>query len=405
MTNGMDPMDALAGLKVLDLSQGIAGPFCAKLLADHGADVLKVEPPDGEAGRRMPPFHEDDPHIEKSLFFLLLNLNKRGVTLALDRPEGVALFKQLVAQADIVVENFAPGYLASIGLGYDALRALRPDLLMTSITPFGQTGPQSGFAGGEIVAYAASGIMSISGTSDRAPLKHGGFQAQYQAGLSAAVATQFALLQRDLDGEGEHIDVSIQEVVASTMVGSQTAYAWAGAVSGRRAPTGTGLGNVMPCKDGYFVAQASWRGGSAAWDTLMAFFDRPELSEPRFADPQQRVANARELEQVFRSAASERRKAEMFRTASEKHRMLLGIVQTPQDLAQCPQLEARDFYTELEHPVMGRLRVPFRLWNMSGTPARLRRSAPLLGEHNHAVYGELGLNAARIAALHDAGVV
>ena len=405
MMNGAACVDALEGLNVLDLSQGIAGPFCAKLLADHGANVLKVEPPGGEAARRMPPFHEDDPDIERSLFFLLLNLNKRGITLALDRPEGAALFRRLLAWTDVVVENFAPGYLASLGLGYDALRALKPELLMTSITPFGQTGPQSGFEGNEIVAYAASGIMSISGTTDRAPLKHGGFQAQYQAGLSAAVATQFALLQCELDGEGEHIDVSVQEVAASTMVGSQTAYAWAGAVSGRRAPTGAGFGNVMPCKDGYFVAQASWRGGSAAWDTLTAFFDRPELREARFADPQQRVAHAGELEQVFLSAASGRDKAEMFRTAAEKYRMLLGIVQTPADLAQCPQLEARGFFTQVEHPVMGCLRVPFQLWNMSGTPARLRRCAPLLGEHNHAVYGELGLDDARIEALHVAGVM
>ncbi len=384
------PLDALAGVRVLDLSQVIAGPLCAKLLADHGADVLKVEPPQGEPGRRMPPFHHDEPHPEKSLFFLMLNLNKRGITLDIETGEGAALLRRLVSEADIVVESFAPGYLDALGLGYRHLRELQPALVMTSITPFGQSGPDSALQGAEIVAYAASGIMVISGTTDREPLKHGGFQAQYQAGMSAALATQFALLQAELQGTGEHVDLSVQEVVAATMVGPQSAYAWSGAVSGRRAPESGGLGTVMPCADGYFVAQASWRGGPGAWETVAAFFDRPELREARFADPAGRIANAEELDAIFLDAAKQRTMAEMFRTASEKHKLLLGIVQTPEDLARCPQLAARDFFATVDHPVMGRIEVPFRLSNLSATPARYRMPAPLLGQHNEQVLRGMG---------------
>ena len=397
--------DALEGVKVLDLSQGIAGPLCARLLADHGADVMKVEPPGGEAGRRMPPFHADQPGPERSLFFLLLNLNKRGVTLAIDTTEGADLLRRLVCEADIVIESFAPGHLNSLGLGYAQLAALRPGLVLTSITPFGQSGPCSGFEGEEIVAYAAAGVMGISGTSDREPLKHGGFQAQYQAGLAAAAATQFALLQSELQGQGEHVDVSVQEVVTATMVGSQSAYAWAGAVGGRRAPGGGGLGTVLPCKDGYFVAQASWRGGPRAWETVAAIFGRPAVLEPRFAEPAQRIENAEAFERVLVEATRERTMAEMFRSASEEHKMLLGIVQTPEDLARCPQLAARDFFTRVDHPVLGKLRVPFRLWNMSATPARYRIPSPLLGQHNAQVFGALGLDGEALARLRAQAII
>lgn len=377
--------DALAGVRVLDLSQGIAGPLCARLLADHGADVVKIEPPGGEAGRRMAPFHGAAPHPEKSLFFLLLNLNKRGLTLDFTRPDERALARRLADRADIVIDSSAPGALAPHGLDYPSLAARRPQLVMTSITPFGQTGPLHDAAGGDLVAYAASGIMSISGTSDREPLKHGGFQSDFQAGLSAAAATELALLGAELHGTGEHLDIAIQEVLAATMVGSQGAQAWAGGISGRRAPASGGLGSVMPCKDGYFVAQASWRGGSAAWQTVVEFFDRPELRAARFAEPADRLAHAAELEQIFRDAAGQRTMSEMFRTAAERHKMLLGIVQTPADLARCPQLAARDFWADVDHPVIGRLAVPFRLWNMSASPARYRMPAPLLNQHRAAV--------------------
>ena len=377
---------ALDDVRVLDISQGIAGPLCAKLLGDFGADVIKVEPPGGECGRRMPPFFQDDPHPEKSLFFLLVNLNKRGITLDLETPQGADIFRELSRRADVVVETFPPGYLASLGLDHASLERENPGLLMTSITPFGQSGPHSHYKGGEIVAYAMSGAMSISGTTDREPLKHGGFQAQYEGAFNGALATLFTLLLRDGTGAGQHVDVSIQEVVNSTMVINQPFYSWTGGVQGRRRPAGTMFGNVMPCKDGYFVGQA---GGGASWDDIAEFYGREELKDERFADPVQRIVNGQALDEILVEAARDRTMAEMFKVASEQYRMLFGIVQTPADLARCEQLEAREFYQDVEHPVIGKIKVPFRLWSMTESPACYRRPAPLLGEHNAEVYTQV----------------
>src|SRR5580692_4906547 len=189
---------ALDDLRVLDLSQGIAGPLAARLIGDFGGDVIKVEPLGGEIGRRTPPFFHDDPDPEKSLFYLMLNLNKRGITLNLDSDEGAAILRRLASQADVIVESFPPDYLAARGLDYPSLEQENPGLVMTSITPFGQTGPYSHYQGDEITAYATSGMMAISGTVDREPLKHGGSPGQYESGMNGFLATLVALFARDL---------------------------------------------------------------------------------------------------------------------------------------------------------------------------------------------------------------
>ena len=383
----MLPPSALDDIKVLDISEGIAGPLCARLLGDFGADVIKIEPPGGEAGRRMPPFAGDDPDPEKSLFFLLCNLNKRGIVLDLKTPEGAAAFRALARTADVIVESFQPGYLASLGLDHASLEAENPGLIMTSITPFGQTGPYSHYKGCEIVTYATSGIMAISGTSDREPLKHGGFPGHYESAMNGMLATNVALLARDMTGVGQHVDVSMQEVVTSSLVINQPNYSFAGGVQGRRKPEGGSLGHVTPCKDGYFVAQ---EGGSATWDDIANFFGREELKDERFSNPAQRMLHGSELDEIIKDAVKDRTMAEMFRTASEQFRMLFGIVQTPEDLANCPQLAARDYYQEVDHPVIGKIHVPFRLFNLSIGGATCRRPAPLLGQHNAEVLAEPG---------------
>jgi crotonobetainyl-CoA:carnitine CoA-transferase CaiB-like acyl-CoA transferase len=392
----------LDDLLVLDLSQGISGPLCARLLGDYGADVIKIEPPGGECGRGMPPFFQDDPDPEKSLFFLLANLNKRGVTLDLTKPEGAAVFRRLARRADVIVESFAPGYLASLGLDHATLEQDNPGLVMTSITPFGQTGPYSQYKGCEIVAYATSGIMAISGTSDREPLQHGGFPAMYEAGMNGMLATNVALLTRDLNGFGQHVDVSTQEVVTSSLVINQPYYSFSGGVQGRRRLEGSSFGHVTPCKDGYFVSQ---EGGAITWEQIANFFGREELKDHRFADPAQRMLHGHELDAIILDATKDRTMAEMFKTASEQYRMLLGIVQTPEDLANCAQLGAREFYEDVEHPVIGRVRVPFRLWNMSLGAASCRRPAPLLGQHNAEVFAGCDCSEAEIGKLRDCGII
>jgi crotonobetainyl-CoA:carnitine CoA-transferase CaiB-like acyl-CoA transferase len=392
----------LDDLKVLDLSQGLAGPICAKILADFGADVIKVEPPKGDAARAMAPHHGNDAHPEKSLIYLLANLNKRGVKLNLEDAEGRALLRQMAGTSDIIVESFKPGYLASLGLDYAALSQENPRLIMISITPFGQTGPYSAYESEEIVTYATSGIMSISGLAEREPLKHGGMQSQYEGGLSGVVGALAALTARDMMGEGQHVDISLQDVVTSTLVIHQPMYGWTGAVQGRRRPTGSNYGQVQPCKDGYFIWQT---GGGAEWSDIIEFFGKEELKDERFATVAGRALYGEELDRLVLESTKDRTMQELFRTASEKYHMLFGVVQEPKDLAQCPHLEAREYFQEVDHPVIGRIKVPFRLWSMPDAPAVYRRAAPLLGQHNAEVYGALGLDAGRLAALAAKGTI
>ena len=393
----------LDDLKVLDLSQGLAGPICAKILADFGADVVKVEPPAGDAARTMAPHFGNDPHPEKSLIFLLANLNKRGVRLSLDDADGRALLRQMVRTADIVVESFEPGYLATLGLDYAALSRENPRLIMISITPFGQTGPYRAYQSEEIVTYALSGIMSISGAAEREPLKHGGMQSQYEGGLSGTVGALAALHVRDMSGEGQHVDISLQDVVTSTLVIHQPMYGWTGAVQGRRRSTGNSYGQVQPCKDGYFIWQT---GGGAEWSDIVEFFGMEALKEERFSTVAGRALHGEDLDRLVVEATKDRTMQELFRTASEKYHMLFGVVQEPEDLARCPHLEAREFFQEVDHPVIGRIKVPFRLWSMPDAPAVYRRPAPLLGQHNTEVFGDIpGIDAGRMATLAAKGVI
>lgn len=377
LTHG--PMD---GVKVLDLSEDIAGSFCGRLLADYGADVLKLEPPTGSALRRMGPFFGDDPHPEKSLFFLLMNLNKKGATLNLETVTGRNILKRLVPHVDVFIESYKPGYLADLGVGYDDLAKENPSLIMTSITPFGQTGPYSQYQGEEVVNYAMGLIMSISGIQGEEPLKHGGFQAQYEGGLNGAASTSMALFMQGNTGEGQHIDVSVTECVASTAMATQTMYPFMGGTLPRRRPSGGAFGHPMACKDGWIIVQT---GGGATWDTIADFFADPQLKEPKFADPAQRLRNTVELDKVVLESIKERGKWDLFTKAAEA-RMLFGLVQTPSELLECPQLESRDFYRDIEHPVIGKVKVPAALFNLSLTPYQYTRPSPTLGQDNSEIY-------------------
>lgn len=393
---------ALSGVKVLDLSEDIAGSFCARLMADYGADVLKLEPPGGASLRRMGPFHHDDPHPEKSLFFLLLNLNKKGATLNLATDTGQTILKRLAEHVDVIVETYRPGYMESLGLGYDTLSQINPALVMTSITPFGQDGPYSQYKGEEIVEYAMSMIMSISGVQGREPLKHGGFQAQYEGGLFGAGATSMALFGQLNTGQGEHVDVSITECIASTMMATQTIYPFIGGSQARRRAEGNEFENPMPCQDGWIIVQA---GGGATWEDLANFFEAPELLEPRFADRAQRTQHGAEMDQVIINSIKNREKWELFPKAAAA-RMLFGLVQTPSELVDCPQLESRNFYREVDHPVIGKIKVPAELFKLTETPYQLRMPAPTLGQHNQEIYVEgLGYTQQEFVQLRQLNVI
>ena len=395
------PEGVLEGVKVLDVSEDIAGSFCARLLADYGAEVLKVEPPGGAALRRMGPFFHDEPDAEKSLFFLALNLNKKGVTLNLESSTGQAIFRRLAEYVDVVVESYRPGYLASLGLGFDDLRQTNPALVLTSITPFGQDGPYSQFKGEEIVSYAMSMVMGISGVQGREPLKHGGFQAQYQGGLFGAGATAMALFAQDCTGEGEHVDVSVTECAASTMMAAQTIYPFMGGIHTRRKAEGSLFENPTPCKDGWIIIQT----GGTSWDEIANFFGDPQLLEPRFVDRAQRAQLGDELDRIMLTALQDQSKWDLFDRAAQA-RLLFGVVQTPSELAQCPQLESRDFYREVDHPVMGKVRVPAQLLRFSDMPFPNPTAAPTLGQNNQEIYVEgLGYTQQELCQLRQINVI
>ena len=299
----------------------------------------------------MPPFFRDDPDPEKSLFLLLANLNKRGVTLDLDAPEGAELFRRLARDRRCDRGEFCARLSGFARAGSCELAQDNPGLVMTSITPFGQTGPYRHFKGSEIVAYATSGIMAISGTTDREPLQHGGFPALYEAAMNGMLATNVALLTRDLGGAGQHVDVSIQEVVASSLVLNQPLLQLRRRRAGT-APSGRQFVRPGNALQGRVLRRPAGRRRHLGRHRRLL---RPRGTESTRASPIRRNAccNGHELDAIMLDATKDRTMAEMFTTASEQYRMLLGIVQTPEDLANCQQLGAREYYQEVDHPVIG----------------------------------------------------
>ena len=246
---------AFTDVRVVDLTHYVAGPYCTKLLADYGAEVVKVERPGtGDGARRMFPFWGDDPHPEKSGLFLHLNTNKKGVTLDLKTPTGVEILKQLVKDADILVENFEPRVMPGLGLDYDTLATVNPRLVMTSISNFGQTGPYRDLKAGELVIFGMGPHMFVEGEPEREPLKYPGYKAQYMAGTNAAVAAMAALFGSSASGQGQHVDVSIMESLCGPPEGAAAlmSYAFSGRDPerpGYRRAGGSPWG-VYRCKDG-----------------------------------------------------------------------------------------------------------------------------------------------------------
>lgn len=416
----------MAGLRVLDLSWQIAGPYCTKLLADYGADVIKIERPgSGDPARRTAPFAQgqrpgngggqdgtaepawppasvtEAPDLESSLLFMYLNTNKRSVTLDLSTDAGRRLFLEMARGADVVVESFQPGVIDDLGIGWDVLHALNPRLILTSISNFGQTGPYRDLPASELVEYAMSGLMTISGRQDREPLKHGLSQGQYGAGTNAAYITAALTYTQALGAPGQWLDVSILECLASELVMNEPYYAWMGAIQGRRPRSGDGLNNIMPSKDGHVVLQM---GGATKWEDIVDLLGMPELGGEKFATTQMRARNAAELDQLIGQGLAARTKHELFDEAA-KRRILFGISQDPADLLACPQLTARGYWATVDHPTTGPLPYAGEPVKMSATPWQLRRPAPLLGQHTDEVLGELGVDQAEIARLRAQGVI
>jgi crotonobetainyl-CoA:carnitine CoA-transferase CaiB-like acyl-CoA transferase len=394
----------LEGIQVIDLTHHIAGPYCTKLMADYGADVIKIErPPDGDPCRMFGPFPGDTPDREKGGLFLFLNTNKRSVVLDMEKPQGKELLLEMVKSADILVESFEPRVMASLGLSYEELAKVNPRLIMTSISNFGQTGPYRDWKATEIVVEALGGNMYISGDHDREPMSFGVPLFQFVAGQSALAPSIMALYERESSGQGQHVDVSVVEAVTTCIPYAFQFYTYMGAVW-RRGPARRNLFGVdlWPARDGH-VGLSVIR--STDFEEIGAFLDVPEMYDPKFSTGEGREENYDELKELYLNGLQQKGKDEFFHEA-HAWRLMASRELTPTELLQCEQLAERGYFVDLEHPEAGSLPYPGEIIGLTETPARLERPAPLLGQHTEdVVCGELGRSKEQLDTLKSGGVV
>ncbi len=369
---------ALAGLTVVELGGGIAGPFAARLLGDLGAEVVKVEPPGGDATRTAEPVVEDARDGPVSLLFEYLNWNKRSVVADLDGGRDRERVLELLEPRTIVIDALGPDGLEQAGLAPETLRERAPLAVIVSISPFGRSGPYARWRGSDLIVQAMSGVMAISGVSDREPLAHGLRQSEYCTGLNAAYVALAAHLAAVRHGHGAEIDLSARECLASELVLNEAHYAFLGVVQGRRPPVQDPfLGEPLATRDGWLSLQTS---GLVSPVQIAEFFDEPRIAEERFATTERRTTHASELSAILEQHLVDRSAHELFGLASQRG-LLSGFVQTAEDLLRCPQLEAREVFVEFSDlTARGRpVRFPARLAALSATPTSVRRRAPALG--------------------------
>jgi benzylsuccinate CoA-transferase BbsE subunit len=405
---------ALDDVRVLDLA-GEIGQYCVKLLADLGADVIKIEPPGGDPVRSLPPLLHDDAE-GPSLYWLNLNTNRRSVTLDIEDAAGRATFERLVATADVVVESFRPGYLDGLGLGYEGLAKLKPDIILTSVTGFGQTGPHAGYKAPDIVGVAMSGVMWLAGDPQDPPNVPPWRQGFASTSIMAAAGTLTALYHRDLHGEGQHVDVSMQEALSIAQENAMQAWDMLQHLRNRNGERGMipinvpGVGTYQ-CTDGWVFGYVGTPGG-APWSELLQWMIDEGGAEDLAGEPYKEFCdnlNLRFLTELFQDRARLGEKIQMLNHVEEvlkrfigargkwdvyesaqRRRLLFGIVSTPEDIVNNPQLQFRKWLTEIEHPELGEtLRYPGPPYRLSETPWAVRRRPPLPGEHTDEVLREL----------------
>jgi crotonobetainyl-CoA:carnitine CoA-transferase CaiB-like acyl-CoA transferase len=389
----------LNDIRVLDLSEEVAGPFCAKLLAGLGAEVIKIEAPGiGDAARRTGPFVAEMPNAEQSALFLYLNTGKKGITLDIREPAGATIFQRLAQDCDILVESAPPGDMDRLELGYTALACLNPRLIYTAITPFGQTGPYRDYQGSELVAQATGGMMHVIGRPDREPLKIGGNAAAYTTGMSAFSATMLALHVRDEQGHGQFVDVSAMETMAVAQIHASIQHQF-GHVPKRRENT------LVRARDGWVHPGLDRGIAEDTWARVCDLMGKPELADdPRFNTREARRENQAELTEIIGAWTATNAKEEIYHTL-QGLRTVAGYVATVEDLRASEQLRARDFFHMIDHPSTGEGVYPGALFSLQDTSWQHGR-APLLGEHNSEIYGErLGYSRDALAQLHSSGII
>ena len=401
--------DILAGVSVVELGEGVAAPYAGKLLADFGADVIKIEKPgEGDRTRRHGPFPGDQPHLERSGLFLSLNGNKRGITLDVGLPSGRQVLERLLQTADVLLHHNTPQMAAACQLQTERLRRAYPRLIITSVTPYGQFGPYSNDEGTEITSCALSGLSEGLGEHDRPPLAAPFSQAGYQAGLSAAGATVLALLTREISGQGQAIDLAEADVLATLQTG---VYLNNYLFDGTRSMRGHRFGSrtIYPasfyrCQDGFmWVTAPQW----AQWERLLDMIGRADLAEDERFHNRRRIADQPppELDAPLAQWFMTRARADIFDQCRQA-RLPIAPVYHIDELIAHPQLAERGFFMAVERPGVEALRLPGLPMQFSKTSWRVRLPAPLLGEHNEQVYGEeLGYELSELTAWRQQGVI
>ena len=395
------PDGLLPGVRVLDVGQGISGPYCAKILAQMGAEVIKVEPPEGDSARRTGPFPGDSPHPEKSGLFLATNANKQGITLDLSSSDGAAAFRKLAAGADIVIENPPPDALEGHGLGYESLKNANPGLVFTSITPFGNRGPYKDFKATDLVLYHMSGhahgmLGAVKDPDSDPPIRAGGHQAELVSGMAAATATLMALYRKRMTGQGSRIDISSFEAMVTQLISGLANSAY-----GRPAPPRDlakveeaaiggmvgAIGGILLCNDGYVAISPR---EDAQWERWLQVMGGPLwATDERYATRDARQRNSPSLWKLLSDWSINHSKHEIARMGQEQ-RVPCFPVNTVQDLLSDEHLAHRGFFVEMEHPVAGVLRYPGAAYRFSNSQLPLtERPAPLLGEHNREILDSL----------------
>jgi CoA:oxalate CoA-transferase len=400
---------ALEGIRILDLTRILAGPYCSMLFADLGAEVIKIEPPEGEMIRDNPPrvgtgkggVHDRS----RSAYFLSLNRNKYGITLNLKHPKAVNIFKELVKQADVVLENYAPGVMKRLGIDYPVLKEMNPRVIMCSISGFGQWGPYSQKTAFDIVAQAMSGLMSVTGYPDTPPTKVGTSLGDINAAVHAAFAIMAALWYRERTGVGQNIDVSMQEAMVSIMEGAVVRWTVGKELLG---PIGSHNTNESPmaayrCKDGYIIIGTV---GNEHWERFCRAIDQPEWAkDPQYASKGLRWARKWELAKEIEKITTQFTVKEM-EEKLDRERVANSPILNIQQVVEDPHLNARGYFVEVEHPIIGKTKISGFPFKLSETPGQIERTSPLVGEHNELVLGKfLGIGKDGVEQLAREGAI
>jgi crotonobetainyl-CoA:carnitine CoA-transferase CaiB-like acyl-CoA transferase len=409
MSDNYEKIQPLQGIRVIDISRALAGPFCAMMLGDLGADVIKVERPGrGDESRSWgPPFvgQPTEAYPGESTYYLAANRSKRSLTVNLKSPEGQEIIKKLVGVSDVLVENFVTGSLDKLGLGYEQLHEQNPRLVYCSISGYGRTGPYAKKGGYDFILQAEGGIMGITGPVEGPPYRVGVSIIDLTTGMFASTAILAALRARDITGEGQLLDLSLLDSSAAILANVASNYLIGGIEPSRM---GNAHFNIAPYE--VFRARDRWLTLGALnqrqWENLCAVVDRQDIvSDPRFVSNQDRVINRAELAEVLNEAFAAN---DAMYWIEQLHQVGIpsGVINSIEDVFNHPQAEYRDLKIELEHPTAGTLQFPGYPYKFSATPAQAHRPPPLLGEHSDEVLLELlGYPPDEVSELHARGVV